>query len=132
MTYLAAALSMGRQMAEAKMRDKCRITRSAGRVWDDASGQYTESETTVYDGPCSLLSPYRVPSSPDAAGQIQNVENLRLSLPVATSTGIHTGDTVDYYYAESDPDLTGRTFTVSSVAQQSDATARRLPVKEVS
>lgn len=133
MSYRGAALAMGRRMAEAGMQDQCRVTRHTGTtVINEETGALERATITVYEGKCSVLSPYRVPSSPSAAGLTQNVENQRLDLPMTASTGIHSGDVVEITYAHTDPDMLGRRYTVSSVMQQSDATARRIPVKEVS
>lgn len=124
---------MGRKAAEARMDDVCRITRKTGdRVLNESTGQYTTATITIYEGPCRVLSPYRVPATPTGAGQTQNIENLRLDLPISSSLGIHSGDAVEITHAESDPDMLGRTYTVSTAAQQSDATARRIPIQEVS
>jgi hypothetical protein len=60
------------------------------------------------------------------------VQLSRLSLPVADSLGILEGMEVEYLASESDPDLVGKKFRIAGGAQQSDATARRLPVEAVS
>lgn len=125
-------LAMGRRMAEAKMRDTCRITRPGTKVWDEATLTYTDSNTAVYEGKCGLLNPYRAPTTATTPGQAQTVQMARLSLPVATSTGIKEGDVVEYLTSASDPDLPGRHFKVIGGAHQSDATARRVPIEEVS
>lgn len=125
-------LAMGRRMAEAKMKDTCRITRPGPQVWDELTMTYTPSSINVYEGKCGLLNPYRAPTTATTPGQAQTVQMARLSLPVANSTGIAEGDIVEYLTSESDPDLPGTEFKVIGGAHQSDATARRVPVEEVS
>lgn len=133
MNYRKAALTMGRRAAEARMDDLCRITRQTGdRVLNEQTGQYETATITIYEDVCRVISPYRVPATPTGAGQTQNIENLRLDLPISRSLGIHSGDTVEIIHAETDPDMLGRIYTVSTAAQQSDATARRIPIQEVS
>jgi hypothetical protein len=119
-------------MAEAKMRDTCRISRPGTKVWDETTLTYTDSKTSVYEGKCGLLNPYRAPTTATTPGQAQAVQMARLSLPVATSTGVREGDIVEYLTSESDPDLPGTNFTVIGGAHQSEATARRVPIREVS
>ena len=125
-------LAMGRRMAEAKMKDTCHITRPGPNVWDELTMLYTPSSINVYEGKCGLLNPYRAPTTASTPGQAQTVQMARLSLPVASSTGIKEGDVVEYLTSASDPDLPGKKFKVIGGAHQSDATARRVPVEEVS
>lgn len=130
---IRGVLRMGRRMAEGKMRDTCRITRAGEKVWDEASMTYKPAAPqTVYEGKCGLLNPYRAPTTASTPGQVQTVQLARLSLPVEESLGVKEGDKVEYLTSESDPDLPGTHFTVAGGAHQSDATARRLPVEEVS
>jgi hypothetical protein len=114
------------------MRDTCRITRPGPKTWDETTMTYTPSSTVVYEGKCRFLNPYRAPTTANTPGQTQVVQLARLSLPVATSLGINEADDVEYLTSESDPDMVGRKFTVDGRAHQSDATARRIPVKEAS
>ncbi|MGY2747211.1 DUF6093 family protein [Arthrobacter sp. UYCu723] len=127
---IGGVLGMGRRFARAKMRDTCRIVRYGAPVWDEATLSNVPSETIVYEGPCGLLLPYRAPTESSTPGQVETDQMARLSLPVVTSTGIRDQDEVRYLTSASDPDLPGKKFTVSGYAHQSDATARRVPVRE--
>lgn len=129
---IGGVLRAGRRRAESMMRDTCRITRPGPNTWNEDTMTYTPSKTTVYEGKCRLLNPYRAPTTATTPGQAQTVQLARLSLPVETSAGIKEGDVVEYLTSESDPDLPGTEFKVIGGAHQSDATARRVPVEEVS
>ena len=130
---MRGVLAMGRRKAESLMRDSCRITAAGETSWDEeALDHVTGPRTTVYEGKCRLLSPYRAPTTASTPGQVQSVQLSRLSLPVATSLGILEGMEVEFLSSESDPDLVGKKFRIAGGAQQSDATARRLPVEAVS
>ena len=129
---IGGILAAGRRRAESLQRDTCRITRPGPNVWDEATLTYTPSTTPVYEGKCRLLNPYRAPTTASSPGQAQTVQLARLSLPVLTSLGIKEGDIVEYLTSESDPDLPGTKFKVIGGAHQSDATARRVPIEEVS
>lgn len=126
-------LAAGRRRARSLMRDTCRITRAGEKAWDEDSMTYTAgAPVLVYEGPCRLLNPYRAPMTASTPGQAQTVQLARLSLPVEDSPGVKEGDVVEYLTSESDPDLPGTEFKVIGGAHQSDATARRVPVEEVS
>lgn len=126
-------LAAGRRRAKAMMLDTCRITRAGEKVWNEDTMTYTTGDPVpVYEGCCRLLNPYRAPTEASTPGQAQAVQLARLSLPVEDSPGIREGDVVEYLTSESDPDLPGTHFTVAGGAHQSDATARRIPVREVS
>lgn len=130
---IGGVLRAGRRRAESMMRDTCRITRAGEKVWNEATMTYTQGDpVAVYEGKCRLLNPYRAPTTATTPGQAQTVQLARLSLPVETSAGIKEGDQVEYLTSESDPDLPGTEFKVIGGAHQSDATARRVPVEEVS
>lgn len=126
-------LQLGRRFAAAhKFTDRCRITREGERIWNEETLQYDTNAIVVYEGVCSLLSPYRGPTEGEATGQTRAVELARLSVPVETSVGVNKGDKVTYLESASDPDLPGRVFVVAVGSQQSDSTARRIPVEEFS
>ena len=84
----------------------------------------------VYEGKCRLLQAYRAPTTAVTPGQVQSIQLAQLSLPVETSTAVREGHEVEYLTSATDPGLPGRKFKVDGGAHQSDATARRLPVKE--
>jgi hypothetical protein len=129
---IAGILSAGRRQAEALMRDTCKITAAGPNVWNEATLTYTPSKVTLYEGKCRMLAPYRAPTTASTPGQVEAVQLARLSLPVATSVGVREGHDVEYLTSASDPDMVGRVFKVVGGAHQSDATARRVPVEEVS
>lgn len=130
---IRGVLAMGRRRAESAMLDRCRITSDGESVWDEGTLDTVEGpRTVVYEGKCRLLSPYRAPTTASTPGQVQAVQLSRLSLPVADSLGVLEGMEVEYLASESDPDLVGKKFRIAGGAQQSDATARRLPVEAVS
>lgn len=125
-------LRLARKHAQGSFRDRCIITRKTGTRWNEETLKNEPVTETVYEGAAALESPYRAPTTENAPGQSQNVELAQLKLPVIDSAGIKAGDVVTFLTSASDPDLVGRKFTVAVGSQQSDTSARRIPVKEFS
>lgn len=125
-------LKLARKHAKQSFRDRVLITRVVGTKWNEETLRNEPEVRTVYEGAASLESPYRAPTVENGPGQSQNVELAQLKLPVIDSVGIEAGDKVTFLTSASDPDLIGREFTVAVGSQQSDTSARRIPVKEFS
>lgn len=117
------------------MTDTCRITKpgEGEPVFNSDTGQYEDPPpVTVYEGACRL----RVTSdagniSDAAAGEATwTVQDPVLSLPVVGSEAVGRGMTVEYLTAAFDAALVGRRFGIVGPHHESQATARRLRVKE--
>lgn len=126
---LSAALPRLRAQAESRMTDTVRITRDGTPVWDDETGTYTPTTTTVYTGKARLKLSTSVVGNVDAQGQLLAAQSPRLDLPVATSGGVQVNDSVEVTASVNDPASVGLRLTIEGVFFQTDATARRFPVE---
>lgn len=132
-----ARLGAMRQRAESRMTDTCRITRpdpDADPVWNPVTGKYDQPTITLYEGKCRLrMTGQSAPASTASAGpESWLVREPVLSLPIAGTEAIGASDqTCEYLTAAFDQALVGRKFGFTGPAPESQATARRLVVKEV-
>ena len=130
---VVAVLPELRAAAESMMVDSCTITGDPiTRVWDEDTSSYVDTPTTKYTGPCEVKSENVQAAQADAQGQLLVVQSLVLKLPVLSSTGVDVDDIAVLDTCQFDPQLVGKKLRVGGAHHQSFATARRLPVKEVS
>jgi hypothetical protein len=127
---IAAALPELRAAAESMMRATFRITRAGGETWNPETLQNDSTLTTVYEGPGRLRAINTQDKGGDAADQAFIESQFTLSLPIVGSEGIEKDDVAECVEDPSDAAMTGRRFVVTWPAAQSDASARRLPVRE--
>ncbi len=126
----------GRKMAEDRMRSSCRVQRASGQPAVGTDGEVHAPTITVYEGPCRLRTVSTVTSDIEAADQLLVGQASILSLPVATSGDIRRGDTVTFI-PSNDPDddldqaLFAHTMMIAGLHFDTDATARRLPLRLV-
>jgi len=106
------------------MEDECTITRSGTRTLDESTGQYTQTPTTVYTGPCRVVVPPRRPQDVVPIGQVEAVETARLDLPVVDSAGVRDGD-VAVLTVSLDPALVGVKYRLKGIPGATHGTARR-------
>lgn len=130
---VAAALPGFRAEAESQMVSTCTITSDGVKVWDEETGGYVESGTTVYSGPCKLRFPPQGRSlrELDVQGQFLIEQEPLLSLPVAGSELVSPGDVVTITANPFDPAMVGLKIRIAGVHTQTFATARRFPVEVV-
>lgn len=130
MTALSTA-QQGQVLAESLMLDTCTISRAGAETFDDATGTYSDTESTVYSGKCrlkpSVLSADRVAQA--AERQIA-LWPFSVSLPVDV-TDVELDDVVTVT-ASQDPSLVGVRLRIRSVARGTYLTARRVDCEEVS
>jgi hypothetical protein len=125
-----SAVLAGRRAAERLMRDACTITRAGTPVTNDATGQVTNTPTTVYSGKCRVQQTVPV-SKPGNVGQAAVwLQRLELQVPM-TATGIQSDDLVTITASALDADLVGRTFHVRELGHKSHMTSRRVQLEEV-
>ena len=123
----------GRREAEKLMTTQCTVTREGGEpVFNEATGQYEPSIITIYAGPGRIRRPGASVRTASPAGQTITVQDLILSLPVATSADVTVNDMVTVTANPLDPGLIGVPFTVRGVHDESTATARRFPIERTS
>lgn len=134
MSVAGGALSMGRRTAESLMRDTCTVVdpSSTAPVWNPTTLQYDEVPATVYTGKCRLRRSGMQARQGEQAGQLFVEQGAILSLPFSepTSAAVGKDHVVTVTASESDVGMVGAKFTVSATPHQSDATARRFPVKD--
>lgn len=119
--------------AESEMREKCRITRAGvGQgPWNDDTLSYDEpADVVVYDGKCKLRFSGARTKRSEAADQLFVEQGPTLSLPVLTSAGIAKDDRVEITSSDDDPALVGRIVWIDADRAQTNATSRRIPVRE--
>jgi hypothetical protein len=131
MSPLTGLVQAGRAWHESIMEDSCTITREGTRTLNEATGQYSQTPTTVYTGPCRLVVQPRQPQDAALVGQVEAVTHARLDLPVITSTSVRDGDVVTFT-ASVDPALVGMKYRLRGIAGQTHATARRFFVEAYS
>ncbi len=133
MTGAGIDLLMARRESESEMREKCRITRpGAGRgPWNNETLDYDDPPDVVaYEGKCKLRFSGARTKRSEAADQMFVEQGPTLSLPVGSSTGIEKNDRVEITAAADDPALVGRIVWVDADRAQTNATSRRIPVRE--
>lgn len=139
------ALAAGRALATGQMRDRCTITRQATATTDTTTGQVTYNAEVIYgpglpaehpgaEGRCRIQQS-QTSSGPGseqtlAAADVRMV-SVTLQLPVLASEGVQAGDLVTVTAAAHDPDLVGRTYTVTGESAKTAASSRRLAITEV-
>jgi hypothetical protein len=130
-TDLAWAVADGRSQAEARMLDACTIgDGSAERVWDQTTERYVPAAgSAAYTGKCRVKSPQVVALTSDAGATEGVVTRLEVHIP-ADVEGVAVGDIVTVTSAAFNPGLVGRTFRVTSLFHDSQATAQRLECSE--
>jgi hypothetical protein len=120
----------GRAQIERLMVDACLIDRKTGSVLDEDTGDYVDTYATVYEGKCRVqdsgLSGHQV----DAGDRPVELQTRTLQVPM-TVTGVKVDDRVQVTASVLDADLVGRTFRVTDLMHKTHATARRLPIEEV-
>lgn len=125
-----AALNAGRAAIEALMVDTCLIDRKTGSVLDEDTGKYVDTYETVYSGKCRVQDSGLSGRRAEAGEQSFELQTRTLQVPI-TVTGVRVDDRAQVTVSVLDPDLVGRTFRIADLFHKSHATARRLPIEEV-
>lgn len=118
----------GQAAADALMLDACTIRRKSGTVFNETTGQYTDTTSTVYTGPCKLQDRL-MRGEAEAGGREVITLSSVLHLPVAV-TAVQVDDVAEMT-ASQDPAAVGRKLRVAQVVYKTYATARRLQVEDV-
>lgn len=126
----------GRALAESLMTASCTITRlpDARGTLNQSTGKYDPPvPTIIYAGKCRMqVRSVTADGSAKSAGERQaTVQQHELHLPVVGTENVAAKDIVTIISASLDDALTGRTFTIVARHEKSQATARRLPIVEV-
>lgn len=113
------------------MVDEVLIEHLSGQTTDPDTGVITPTWTTVYSGKCKVAQA-AASGSPENVGEATVMASeLQLHLPIS-ATGVTTDDRATVVTSTLDPDLAGRKFTIRAPMHKTYATARRLPLQELS
>lgn len=120
----------GRRAAEARMLDTCAVTRPGIPTSNLDTGVTTPVTTLIYTGKCRIRQAV-VMDRPLESGQAQRyVQHSILSLPIAAPV-LLTDDIVAFTAAALTANLVGRTWHVRGVSGDTDATAAKYEVTEI-
>lgn len=125
---IGGVLGMGRSMAEARMTDRCRVTRPGPKTWDEDTGEWGFPQVTVFEGPCRVKHPSTGAADADAGSQLVVLSLLEVHLPVAAD-GVTAGDVVEVIASDTRAGEVGRRFHVKSAFDGSQTTALRYRVE---
>lgn len=126
-------LHRGRLLAADLMQDTCQIwTGETTSVLNEETLEYDIVPTYSYEGPCRLTFANAAVQDVDPGGQLLVSQRATLSLPISGSGTVAKNHIATILTSEHDASLAGKRFHVEGPHHQTQATARRFPVKEVS
>jgi hypothetical protein len=122
-----SVLAAGRTAALQLMRDTCTVERKSGQVFDENTGQYTDTWAPVHTGPCRIKP--RSHSEAEFGEREVTLHSYIVVLPWDATPEIHREDRLTVI-ASDDAWLIGRPLEVIDVGYAGTATARRLVVED--
>lgn len=122
-------LISGRVAAERLMTDTCTVTRPGEPVFNETTGTYTPTSTTIYTGKCRVQAANTLAGGPNAGERVVVISRFTVSLPISAPV-VQVDDIVTVTIGTFDAQLIGKRFRVASLHHKSHATARRLEVEE--
>ncbi len=122
----------GRAFAEAQMLSTCVITRSVVGDLDPTTGDYSQTTSTTYQGPCLVKFAFSRYTPIYAEGQELASQEAILKLPLDTSGDVKTDDIAEITSSTDNETLVGLKLRIAGVHAQTIATSRRLPVQVIS
>lgn len=121
-------LVMSRREALRDMRDVCTVKRDGVRTFNDTTGHWTNSPTSVYSGACRVKSPRSVSSQGDAGSQLMVVTSTEVQFPV-TAADLVAGDVVEITASPDRPSQVGRKFKIIAPFDGTQSTSLRYRVE---
>lgn len=123
-----AELAQMRATSETALPDTCTITGGSTGTFDPATGEYTTTATTTYNGPCRIRQYGNAQDNVVLVGDLDAVlARYVVTLP-ASATGIAVNQVLTIT-ASDDADLVGRSFNVAHVPTQSWLIDRRILIE---
>jgi hypothetical protein len=122
------AIARGQAFAESRMFDTCVIRRVTGQVTDPDTNEVVDTLEDVYEGRCRFQQSDIDPTQATVGEDFTLLQRMVVQLPMA-AIGFQTDDVVECLTSH-DPDLPGRRFFVRALAHKTEATARRLQLRE--
>jgi len=124
MSELADFITRGRDWHPQVMLDACTVTRSGTRTYNPVTQQYSETDTTVYSGPCRIKI-WRGQDEQAADTEV-NVQRYYLDLPLSdTAPDVRRRDTVTIT-ASLNAALVGRVLILTNAEAETTDTAFRI------
>lgn len=121
---MASHINRGRARHTLLMVDACTVTRAGVRTYNPTTQAYTETDTTVYTGPCRIKIWRGI--DVEAAEQEINVQRYYLDLPLTGAVpDVKRRDTVTVT-ASLNPALVGRVLVLTDVESETTDTALRI------
>lgn len=139
----AADIELFRAEAEAMMTDTCRIIApnpsATPAVFNETTGQYDDTDNdgapvVLYQGKCRLQVKSDINSNlvETTAGEREwTYLTAQLQIPIGGTGNIPVDSIAEMLAAPYDPALVGRRFNIQGPYRKSQATMRRLRVREV-
>jgi hypothetical protein len=124
-----ATAALGRARAESLMTSTCTVFTPGAPITDPNTGEVTDSQTTVWFGPCRVRPAGRQSNPQTIGGAEAFVFDYLVSLPFSATTVIE-GHRLTVT-ASPDPALVGITVEIQKVDRGDNITARRLYCAEV-
>ena len=121
---LAAVVARGQARHLRLMLDACTVTRPGTRTYNPVTQQYSETDTTVYTGPCRIKI-WRGQDEQAADTEV-NVQRYYLDLPLSdTAPDVRRRDTVTIT-ASLNAALVGRVLILTNAEAETTDTAFRI------
>jgi hypothetical protein len=122
-------LTMARARAESLMTSACTVFTPGAPITDPNTGEVTNTQTTVWFGPCRVRPAGRQSNPQTIGGAESFVFDYLVSLPFA-ATSVIEGHRLTVT-SSPDPALVGITVEIQKVDRGDNITARRLACSEV-
>lgn len=129
---IAATLPRLRAEAESMMVDACIIHGDPVTVFNEETLENEETIPVIYEGRCKYRLSDAAIQPVEAVGQSLIVQRATLSLPIGSSRGIRKNHVATITASKNDPEMVGMRLLVKDSFRHTNATARRLPVEEIS
>lgn len=126
----AGLIARSRAMAESMMQDACTITRKTGQSFNNSTGAYEDTFSTIYTGKCRVQTQtWQQAEQPSSGGRVMATAVFTVSVPMSV-TGVEVDDIVTITSTTFDNDLDGQAFRVRQQVFKTHMTARRLLVEQ--
>lgn len=109
------------------MTSTCTVTRRGTETWNETTGQYDYTLTTVYTGKCRLSYPSRTAGDVEAGGSAYAVSDYVVTLPIDTDVQVDDTITVN---TSTDPLGDGLTLVVETVPKSDWQVVRKVLCRE--
>jgi hypothetical protein len=113
------------------MVDTCELRAPDTRVWNEATGTYTNTPGTLrYSGKCKVQTTDTIGRDRPAGERVTVATRFEVHLPMTAAAAL-VDDVITVTSSTLDPQLVGRGFRVASLIHKTYMTARRVAVEEV-